>query len=261
MQSPTPLRHPILARAFDYPPGADIPPHSHATGQFDYATSGVMTVTTEHGTWVVPSSRAVWIPPRVAHEARITGAVAMRTVYIDPVLCEELPNRCTVVSVSPLLRELILAVIAVEESPGHHASDERLRAVLLDQVRLAEAMPSHLAHPREPGLRALTDALIRDPADDRTIKQCAATLGLGTRTFARMFQRETGMTFGAWKQQLRLMESMRLLASGASVTAAATATGYDSTSAFIAMFRRAMGVSPGKFFAESGNRTRSSAST
>ena len=238
-----------IACAYDYAPGEDIPPHSHYAGQFDYATSGVMTVKTEHGTWVVPPSRAVWIPPRTEHEAGITGSVAMRTVFVAPEFCRQLPDRCTVVSVTALLRELILAAIDVGEGPHLDRAGSRLVDVLLDQIRAAETMPGHLAHPREPRLRALTDELLHDLSDGRTLEDCAAALGMAPRTFARFFQRETGMTFGAWRQQQRLMESTRMLAAGSSVTEAALKAGYDSTSAFIAMFRQAMGVSPGKFFA------------
>jgi AraC-like DNA-binding protein len=239
-----------IACAYDYAPGEDIPPHAHYAGQFDYATSGVMTVKTEHGSWVVPPSRAVWIPPRTEHEAQITGAVAMRTVFVAPGLCARMPGRCVVVSVSPLLRELILAAINVGDSDELSAPAQRLIAVLLDRVRAAEILPGHLARPREPRLRRLTDELLRDLSDGRTLPECAAALGMAPRTFARFFHRETGMSFGAWRQQQRLMESMRLLAGGATVTEAALGAGYDSTSAFIVMFRRAMGVSPGRFFAE-----------
>ena len=239
-----------IACAYDYAPGEDIPPHSHYAGQFDYATSGVMTVRTEHCSWVVPPSRAVWIPPRTEHEAVITGAVAMRTVFVAPSACDRMPGRCAVVSVSPLLRELILAAIAVGEAPDLDPAGQRLVEVLLDLVLGAEILPGHLARPREPRLRNLTDELLLDLSDGRTLAECAAALGMAPRTFARFFLRETGMSFGAWRQQQRLMESMRLLASGASVTEAAVGAGYDSTSAFIAMFRRAMGVSPGKFFAD-----------
>jgi len=237
-----------IAVAYDYAPGDDIPPHSHYGGQFDYATSGVMTVKTEHGTWVVPPHRAVWIPPRTEHEASLTGAVAMRTVFVAPASCRRMPDRCVVVSVSTLLRELILAAIEVGEVQRLNPHEQRLIGVLLDQMHAAEPMPGHLAHPSEPRLRELTDELLRDLSDGRTLQDCAVALGMAARTFARLYLRETGMTFGAWRQQQRLMESMRLLAAGSSVTEAALATGYDSTSAFIAMFRRAMGVSPGKFF-------------
>lgn len=244
----TALEPPVVARAFDYAPGEHIVPHAHAGGQFDYATTGIMTVTTDEGTWLVPPSRALWIPPRTTHEARHTGAVAMRTVYIAPELCRTLPPRCTVVSVTPLLRALILAAIDLGDAYVSGGAASRLVEVLLDQIRAADSMPVFLPLPSEEPLRSMLADFVATPADQRTVGSCASALGMSARTFSRMFLRETGMTFGAWRQQLRLMEGMRLLASGASVTDAATRSGYNSTSAFIAMFRKAMGAPPSQYF-------------
>ncbi|MEX2247414.1 MAG: helix-turn-helix transcriptional regulator [Dehalococcoidia bacterium] len=239
---------PMIAWAWDYPAGHHLEPHEHPGGQLDYAVSGVMTVTTPEGIWVLPPQRALWIPPGVRHDGQMAGPVAMRTIYVSPALAARLPPRCAVVSVSPLLRELILAAM---DAPPHYddgGPDDRLFAVLLDQIRTAEAMPVHLAEPRDPQLRALAASLRADPADTRTLHACAKSAGMSARTFARAFLRETGMTFGAWRQQLRLLEAMRLLSAGTPVTEVGLRTGYESTSAFIAMFRRAMGEPPGRFF-------------
>ena len=98
--------------AVDYSSGYRIHRHEHAWGQLIYASDGVMSVETDHGTWVVPPRRAVWVPPAVAHEIEMSGSVAMRTVYLRPDLTHDLPEGPCVVHVTPLLRELILHAVA-----------------------------------------------------------------------------------------------------------------------------------------------------
>ena len=239
----------MVAGAWDFPSGHRLAAHAHPTGQFEYAISGVMTVMTERATYVVPPQRAVWIPPGTAHEVRMTGAVAMRTVYLDATLSATLPGTCCVVAVSPLLRELLSAATRTRRPSGADGATARLFATLLDEIRAAPAAPMDLPAPRHDALREMARGLADDPADDRTLDDWARSLHIGTRTLARLFMRDTGMTFGRWRQQLRIMETVRLMSDGATVTEAAARLGYDSPSALIAMFRRAMGVSPGRYLA------------
>lgn len=240
---------PLLARAFEFPDGFRIARHDHGGGQLEYASAGVMTVVTDDGAWVVPPQRAVWLPPLTPHEVRMRGAVSMRTVYVSPGLSRRMPRSCCVVAVTPLLSELILAAVAMDEPYPLGGAEERLFRVLLDRVRVAHVAPLHLPLRAEGPLRELTLAMQRDPSDARGLDAWAHDAGMSGRTVARLFRSGTGMTFGGWRQQMRLLEAMRLLASGVGVTETALACGYDSTSAFIGMFRRATGRSPGRYFA------------
>jgi AraC-like DNA-binding protein len=239
---------PIVARASEYPSGFCIPPHRHQRAQLVFASTGVMTVTTEKGFWVVPPQRAVWVPAAMEHHIRTTGQVSMRSLYILPDRVSGLPEDCCVVSVSPLLRELILYAVTLPRlyAPGSPA--ERIMMVILDQLRALPASPLHLPVPNDSRLQAIAQALIENPADSRTVEEWGRTVGASDRTLARLFQSETGMTFRHWRQQVRLLEALRRLATKEPVTNVALQLGYDSPSAFIAMFKRSFGMTPGRYF-------------
>jgi AraC-like DNA-binding protein len=239
----TPL---VAAYAHDYPKGHHIAPHCHARHQLAYARSGVMTVTMPHGAWVVPPQRAVWLPARIPHEIRCATAVAMRTLYVAPGAAAGLPPSCCVVHVSPLLRELVLASV---EAPGPERRRRRLAALILAELAAATVAPLHLPEPMDPRVRRITEALRADPGDPRTLAAWSRQVGASGRTLSRLFLAETGMTFRQWQRQARLLAALVKLARREPVTAVALDLGYDSPSAFIHAFRRALGTTPGAYFA------------
>ncbi|MEV4111842.1 helix-turn-helix transcriptional regulator [Nonomuraea sp. NPDC049695] len=230
-------------------PGAGIDAHRHDTHQIVYACRGVLSVTTGAGTWVAPANRAIWIPAGTVHEHRAHGDTDLRLVGLtDNPLGLDRP---AVLAVGPLLRELIIAYTA----DAHHNSREndggeraRLWAVLLDQLRRAPEQPLHLPTAQDPRLAAVCAILHRDPADSRTLAQLAARVGTSDRTLARLCRRELGMSFPQWRTQLRLHHALLLLADGVPVTAVAHRCGWASASAFIDVFRRAFGYTPGRAF-------------
>jgi AraC-like DNA-binding protein len=238
---------PVVAIASDHPGPHRFPFHHHFRAQLVYAVAGVMTVSTGEGTWVVPPQQAVWVPPGVRHDVKSATPLAMRTLYIHPAATEGLPGSCCVVTVPPLLKELILTAVAL---PAHYSPDSaeaRLMAVIPDQLRSLQPEPLHLPIPSDRRLRGITDALSDHPADGRSLADWARTAGASERTLARLFRRETGMTFGAWRQRLRLLSAIGRLAEGQSVTSVAFDLGYESPSAFVAMFRRELGDPPTRY--------------
>jgi AraC-like DNA-binding protein len=241
---------PFLLRslAAGYLPGTLLERHSHQWVQLVYASEGVMSVQTDDGTWIVPPNRSVWIPARVGHSIAMSGRVSMRTIYFLPKLVRKLPQRCCVIEVSPLLRELILHAVAM--GPLRHDVPEHRRLVdfMLDQLRVLPALPLELPMPRDP--RALKLALrIRDsPGARASLADLAKAAGASRRTLERVFQADTRMTLGRWRQQARLLHAVRMLASGESVTATALEVGYDSTSAFIEAFASVLGATPGRYY-------------
>jgi AraC-like DNA-binding protein len=243
------VSRPIAAMAKDFPDGYRIPNARHERGQLVYGVTGVMTVTTPHGTWVVPPQRAVWVPPRTDHATRISGRVGMRTLYLRRDVARVLPARCCVVNVSPLLRELILAATRMPVLYDRRGRDGRVMTLILDELKGAADLPLHLPRPRDRRAQRICEAILAAPADARGLDAWAVEVGASTRTLARLFQRETGMSFASWRQQARLLESLRRLAAGEPVTAVALDCGYRSPSAFAAMFRRALGVAPTAYFA------------
>lgn len=238
---------PITALAKSFASGAHVAPHSHPRAQFLHAVDGVMRVTTADGAWVVPPSHAVWIPPGIEHEIRMAGNVAMRTLYIDPAAAPWLPDVCTVVAVTPLVRELILA--AVEEPVAYPLGGraEAVMQLLLHELQHLATVPLRIPLPRERRLAALCRALLDDPAASDTLEDWAVKVGASARTLARLFRREAGLSFGAWRQQVRLAEALSRLALGEPVATVARQLGYASPSAFTAMFRRALGIPPTQY--------------
>lgn len=230
----------------EYPAGHFVPMHRHLRAQLLYAVSGIMTVVTEEGTWTVPPQQAVWIPPETGHEVRMPCAVSMRSLYIHRDSVETLPSICRVVEVTPLLRELIARLVT--PSARSAAQVTRLMAVLVDEVMALRSPPLHLPAPRDARLRSITDVLVDDPADARDLGTWSAMVGASERTLARLFRKETGMGFRAWRQQLRLLTAIERLAAGDDVTCVALDLGYRSPSSFIAMFKRALGETPGRYF-------------
>ena len=245
----------LVARALSttYSGGACLHPHRHASHQLLFAASGAMTVTGDRTTWMIPPGRAVLIPAGVMHAIRMWGSVAMRSLYFPPPAADTVfpAGACRVISVSRLLRELILRVAELAALDPRVEPEARLMAVLMDELAAAHIEPLLLPLPSD--ARALTAAqtVLNNPADGATADAVARRSGLSARTLERLFRAETGMTFGLWRQKARLLESVRLLAEGGTVTAAAIDSGYSSVSAYIAAFKQTFGCTPGTILAES----------
>ncbi|MCE8016561.1 helix-turn-helix transcriptional regulator [Halomonas sp. MCCC 1A17488] len=238
---------PVQPYACDYPAGWDTGRHHHLRTQLVFATHGVMTVSTPAGWWVVPPQLAVWIPARLEHALLMHRAVKLRTLYLDERL-PGLPTQPRVVNVSPLLRELILRLMELPAEATAHGVGARLVAVLLDELHEGPTLPLHLPEPDDPALRRICAALRDDPANRDDLATWGRTVGASSRTLARRFQAQTGLGFAAWRQQARLLAALPMLAEGRPVTAVSQEVGYESPSAFIAAFRRSLGVSPGRYF-------------
>jgi len=232
--------------AVGYSSGHVLEEHAHdGWSQLVYATAGVMTVRTASGSWVVPPQRAVWVPAGLVHEIEMSGDVSMRTVYVRRSLSRGLPRDCCVVNVSPLLRELIVEAVRIGLLDRSVAVERHLAGMILDQLHVLPSVPLQLPMPQDARAREVAQVLWEDPSDASPVD--ALSSGTSKRTLERIFVTETGMTFGAWRQQLRLLHAVRLLAAGKSVTTVALDTGYESPSAFIAMFKRALGTTPGRY--------------
>ncbi len=242
------LPRPVVGMAKEFPPGHVIEPHQHIRSQILYASAGVMTVNTGQGIWVVPPYRAVWIPAGTLHEIRASGHLSMRTLYIEPGCCTGVPDHCCVISVTPLMRELILCAVKMPDLYPLNSPEERIIAVILDQIQHMDVKPLNLAIPTEARLKQIFETLSQNPGDKRTLDEWGQSVGATRRTLTRLFHTETGMSFGQWRQQIRILESLRRLATNDSVTTVALEMGYDSPSAFISMFKKALGKTPGQYF-------------
>jgi AraC-like DNA-binding protein len=230
--------------------GQIIKAHRHEWDQFTYATHGVLTVKTDQGTWVIPPHRAVWVPAGIEHTEVMSGPVAARSLFFLPNLAKFLPRECTAVNVSPLLRELILATIRIGVLDNHILSQSRMIAIILDQFEALAEAPLQLKAPSDPRAVKIATLLEKTPESAEPLKILARQAGASKRTIERLFRVETGVSFQQWRQRLRVIHALRLLASGESVTSVALDVGYASTSAFIAMFKRELGTTPRRIWKE-----------
>ncbi|WP_277964942.1 AraC family transcriptional regulator [Pseudomonas sp. RIT-To-2] len=240
-------RSPLLACADDYANGEVIAPHCHGQIQFIHAISGVMRVTTGQGSWVVPPGHALWVPEAMEHEIRMTGNVQMRTLFICPAALDFSVTACRVVKVSALVRELILAAIGGLGAARREVRDQHLLGLLFAELEVAPPLATHVPLPLQPRLKALCEAFVADPAQESTLQDWADQSSMSSRTLARLFLREVGMTFGEWRTRTRLILSLQRLASGVSILEVALEHGYQSPSAFSAMFKRELGYAPSHY--------------
>lgn len=241
----------VVVIANDYPDRHVISRHSHRRAQLLYPSSGVMTVRTQYGTWVVPPLRAVWVPTGTDHEVATLGRVSMRSVNVAPRAAAKLPKQCCVVSVSALLRELIMRAATFPRLYDERGTQGRVVKLILDEISALPVLPLHLPMPAHPRLAGICNAIMREPGSRASLDDWARRINASSRTLERLFQRETGMTFTAWRQQARLHAALSRLAAGEPVKRLALELGYASPAAFTGMFRRAFGTTPKQYFAAS----------
>src|ERR1700733_6368298 len=239
---------PVAAMEVDYPSGTSTGLHAHPRAQLLHAIAGVMIVRSVAGSWVGPPNRAVWLPAVLEHTVRMCGDVKIRTVFIDPNAASHLPRASCVIAVSPLLRELIVAAVGIPLDYLPDTRDERLMRLLLDELRELDVLPLHLPMPRDHRVRAVCEALVARPDDASTAEQWAERLRVTPKTIHRLFYKETGLTFGHWRQQARLLFALERMAQGERIIDVALESGYASQSAFTAMFRKHFGIPPSSFY-------------
>ena len=243
------LSRAVVTRRTSYDHGHRIKPHWHARAQFIFAVAGTMRVRTARRVWIVPPTRALWVPARTVHEVQMYGVVQMRSLYVNGAAGAGMPSSCVVLNVTPLLKELIVRAVALPATYDENGDEGLLMRLLMAEVRRLPPCALDLPLPDSADLTRLCERVLADLSTRRPCDLDANDLNTSTRTLYRRFLRETGITFARWKQQARLLESIRRLAEGVSVTTVALDLGYESPSAFSTMFRRSLGIAPRAFTA------------
>jgi AraC-like DNA-binding protein len=233
------------------PAGTRFEWHAHSDHQLAWSPEGVLTVLTDAGTYVLPPTRALWIPAGTPHETRASGAAILRSAYLRPARCPIRWADPAPVAVTPLLAELISHLGNDGLAPRQRARAETLLFELLTPIRAATL---DVDHPADPRAREVADALLANPADGRTLHAWGRAVGASSRTLARAFLAETGLSFGRWRTMIRLQAALPRLADGAPVSVVAGQVGYGTTSAFVAAFRAQTGVTPGRYFRSAQSR-------
>ncbi|MEG2878239.1 MAG: helix-turn-helix transcriptional regulator [Comamonas sp.] len=222
---------------------AEQPIHRHRKGQLVLALHGSVTCEVPQGMWMVPPQHGVWIPGGMPHSNRATENARICFLFIEPAAAR-MPEQCCTLAISALLRELILHLAAAGE-----AGSARVEALLLELLVTAPVEQLYLPVSDHAKIRRMARCLTKDPSDRTSLAQWAQRLAMSERSLARLVTQETGLTFGRWRQQLHILVALRQLSEGATVQQVAGNLGYDSVTAFITMFKKALGQPPGRYFA------------
>jgi AraC-like DNA-binding protein len=241
---------PVVALGSDHPGGHLIPSHRHGRSQLLYALSGVVTVATSEGRWMVPPEHALWIPAGVVHSVEMLGAVMMRSIYVIPDAIAGLPEHCRVVGMTGLMRSLIVEAASppFDSAPGSRAA--LVMALILQEIPRLPEKPLGLPFPTDPRFVELCRRFVAAPSPRARIDDWADALAMSRRSFTRAFRLQTGVSLSTWRQQCCLFAALPRLARGEPVTRVAFDLGYDSVAAFTTMFKRMLGAPPRFYFRE-----------
>ncbi|GAA0773587.1 AraC family transcriptional regulator [Roseibium denhamense] len=243
------LKSPIIGYAKSQPAGVGQNGwHSHDTAQLFHVVKGSLAIETEAGTFFAPPERAVWLPPRVAHETRYLSDTEIRFIYVQYDFAQDLPQTPQVIQVTTLLRALILEFMSYPRAETETGPAARIASVILDQLKMLPAAPLQLPMPQEARLRSLCEGIVRCPAHIPSLPDAAQRCATSVRSFERRMKAETGLSYRTWCRQVKLFRALELLAAGRSVSNVSDKLGYEGPSAFVAAFKKAFGVTPGRYF-------------
>jgi AraC-like DNA-binding protein len=235
---------PIIAFSDEYPALHVFPYHTHQWGQLIYASSGTLTVYTQSYSFLLSPSRAIWIPPGIAHEVKTQGQTRFSSLYIDPLNIDNLPKQSCLIMVSSLLKALIMEATDIPGDYNTDGRDGRVIRLLIDEMYRSRQKGQEIPMPQNKSLIRTCQNIIANPAEEYSIDMLATESRMARKTFTRQFRRETGMSAMNWVQNARLMVAIPKLAEGHSITTVAFEVGYNSSSAFTTMFKRVYGTAP-----------------
>ncbi|WP_291717783.1 helix-turn-helix transcriptional regulator [Magnetospirillum sp. 64-120] len=240
----------IVPLASDYADRVVVPPHRHKRAQLLYALTGIITVTTEAGRWMVPPDHALWVPAGMEHSVAPHGRVRMHSIYVSPGAVD-LPPGCRVVEVTPLMHGLIVEAVKLPRQWQKGSRADKIMALVVEELPLLPERPLGLPMPADERLAALCHDFIATPDPHATIDDWAKRLATSRRSFTRLFRQQTGLGLAAWRQQATLFAALPRLAAGEAVTTVAIDLGYDSVAAFTTMFKRLLGAPPSRYLRQS----------
>lgn len=224
--------------------------HQHRKAQLIYSVRGILNCEIEDGVWIVPPQCAIWIPGDLPHAARGAGETECYCLFVEPDATPDLPKDCCTISVSPLLRELLLRAAGFPELYPLGGREDRLIAALLDELVEAPVEDLHLPMPRDARLRRLAQMMLANPTDKTSKADWAIRIGMSERSMSRLLLHEIGMSFGRWRRQLHVILALQRLTKGESVQTVALELGYENASGFVTMFRKAMGKPPARYLSD-----------
>lgn len=241
---------PIIPIKVETEDAASASPHAHPRGQLIYASQGVVRVITPNGTWLVPPTQTIWLPPNIEHDVYFPGRVTLYSLFISSAQSLTLPPACTVLKVSPLLREMIFRAFEFGDSYKPDSPGYRFMRVLIDEIARSKPTRIDLPSAKDQRLLKVMEKITEKPHATLDAELLAKLACVSQRTLARLFVGETGMTMGEWNRRLMIQHAVSHLSKGKTVTQVAFTLGYKNPTSFIQMFRKSIGVSPAKFSAQ-----------
>ena len=234
----------VTAMSLDQATGDYIEPHKHPRSQLLYASSGLMRAATVDGIWFIPPQRGLWIPANVVHDQLMLSPVKMRTVYIETSVDIKLGDRCRVIEVHTLLRELITALASEPIEYELEGRNALIVGLMLEEIIRSRIVPLEIPWPKDKRIVSICQAILKTPGTSLTMAHWADQAGASERTLIRLFLKETGLSYRHWMQQVRLASALTQLEQGGGIAEVSNDLGYASPSAFTAMFRRVLGETP-----------------
>ncbi|MFT6654817.1 MAG: AraC-like DNA-binding protein [Marinomonas primoryensis] len=239
----------LVLRSKAAPHIEETPWHRHQKGQLVMPLTGVVTSFIDDKMWLVPPRCAVWIPSMVIHRNQISPCADVCMLFVDSTDLS-MPDKACTLTVTSLLRELTTSLATQEPDYEAGSATDRLVTVLLDQLVEQEREAFDFPIPDEPTLNRLALALLAKPSEKRTLGQWANDFAMSERTLARMIKRHVQLTFGQWRSQLHIVLALQKLAVNTPVQTISEELGYESVSAFITFFKKALGKSPRQYRVE-----------
>ncbi|MFE3836109.1 AraC family transcriptional regulator [Pseudogemmobacter sonorensis] len=243
---PDPFTSPVIGQIMEVDGHDDVPMHEHVRGQLITTIRGTVRVETIDGMWPILPHTGLWIPPGQPHRSVVSSHAQIATIYVLPGAVR-LPATACFLTLNPLLREMVVHVARLTGDYPADSRNARIAGVLGEELSDAPVDSLFIAMPHDPRLRGIATAIMTDPAERRTLPEWARTIGMSERGLRRHVERELGMSFGRWRQQFQLSIALRDLDAGMAIKSVSERLGYDSVSAFAAMFKKAMGRPPGHY--------------
>ncbi|MGQ7945976.1 AraC family transcriptional regulator [Flavobacterium sp. WC2509] len=227
--------------------------HSHPRAQLIYATSGVMNVVVENQIWVVNPLQGLWIPSNVEHQVTFQKNVNLYSVFIDPSFTADLPKCSFSFDISVFLKQLLFKIISFDNTGSISLSERRIIDVFLDELTTILPSSTFLPTSNHVKLKKIILLLMQDISSKYTLDYYAELSSMSTRTLSRLFIKELGMNFSDWRTRLKLLEAIKRLGEKQSIKEIAYDLGYETTSAFIFMFKKNLGKTPSNYILDNVN--------
>ena len=242
----------VIGRQSQYAYRAVIAPHMHNRAQLLYPSEGAIRVHTQKHVWIVSAQSALWIPAGIEHSVVALSQVQLSTALVETEVTSSLGTECLFIQMTGLLSALILRINQVERAHPNQGANtleliKAIQTLILNEIHQAAALPLELPWPNDARLISICESLLSTPQQTKNLDAWADQIGTSARTLMRLFQKQTGLTYRAWIQQMHIALAMEKLAQGESVARVADALGYHSPSAFSAMFKRHLGQAPQQF--------------